>query len=270
MKLSVIIPAYNEEAALPRLLTALKNQTYSDPYEIIVVDNNSTDKTAEVAKSFGVKVVHESQQGFGFAANKGFFSATGDILVRSDADSLPPPQWLERIAKIYKKNNDAVAIGGPIFPLESNRFENFLFYPGSVIWMYILRLFGRGFLFTNTAVKKEVFVKIGGFNPHVYGEDTDLCYRLVKEGKVLIRPQMYTFSSIRRLRSLGAKKFLFQYVIGNEIAKAQKKEITVGLDAVRTDLPYNSLPDNPWPYVYTLPAFFGILLIVMVGLSVVR
>lgn len=250
MKLSVVIPAYNEELFLPRLLTALKNQTIKEPFEIVVADNNSTDRTAEIAKSFGARVVHEKKQGFAYAANAAFFAATGDILVRSDADSVPPPQWLETIATKFQRDKDIIAVGGPLFPLESSTWESFFFYPTSVLWMYILKFLGRGFIFTNMAVKSEIFHELQGFRA-VYGEDTDLCMRMVRKGKVKIFLPMYTYTSIRRMRSLGAKAFLFKYVFGNEIAKAKKKKVTLGLEIVRTNIPYREslVTQNPWLYV---------------------
>jgi glycosyltransferase involved in cell wall biosynthesis len=78
-RVSVIIPCFNEEAVLANCLEALRAQT-SVPLEVIVVDNNSSDKTALIAKKFGVKVVQEKQQGLIPARNKGFSVAKGDIL----------------------------------------------------------------------------------------------------------------------------------------------------------------------------------------------
>lgn len=266
MKLSVVIPAYNEEEFLPRLLSALQNQTYSQPFEIIVADNNSQDNTAEVAKSFGAKVVHEKQQGFAYAANAAFFAADGDILVRSDADSIPPPGWLSEIVKSFENDPELIAVGGPVLPLESTGLVNIIYYPASIIYMYFLRALGRGYLFTNTAVKKEVFYKLKGFRTDIYGEDTDLALRLTKEGKVKINVRMYCYTSIRRVRALGIKDFILKYVIGNEIAKARNQKVTVGLEIVRDVLPYNKnqVEQSPW-----LNIAVGFLLFVLIFLSTI-
>lgn len=266
MKISVVIPAYNEEEFLPRLLTALKNQSFSDNFEIVVADNNSTDKTAEVAKSFGAKVVTEKQQGFAFAANAAFFAANGDILVRSDSDSVPPPNWLQAVYDEFQKDPELIAIGGPIFPLESSGLKNYLYYPAAIAWMYLLRFFGQGYLFTNIAVRKDVFHELKGFRTDVYGEDTDLCLRLTKKGKVRIFPTMYVYSSVRRMHSLGMKNFFTKYIIGNTIAKARKKEVTLGLEVVRTVIPYNAekVKGNPWIYVWLTPILLTLILCICI------
>ncbi len=266
MKLSVVIPAYNEEEFLPRLLTALKKQTFSKPFEIIVADNNSTDNTAKIARSMNAKVVNETKQGFAYAANAAFFAATGDILIRSDADSVPPPQWLEEIYQTFQTNPDIVAVGGPLLPLESNKIQNIIYYPISIIWMYLLKFLGRGFLFTNIAIKKEDFYALKGFRTDIYGEDTDLCLRLKKRGKIIINLKAYTFTSIRRVDSLGIKNFIFKYALGNEIAKAKNKEITVGYETVRTVLAYNEKKITQKPWLTIILGF--ILMIVFITLLI--
>ena len=96
MKLvTVVIAAYNEEKDLPKCLTAITTQNFpKDDYEIIVVDNNSTDKTAEIAKSFGVKVITETKQGNTFAVKKGMDGAMGEIIANTDADTVVFSDWL--------------------------------------------------------------------------------------------------------------------------------------------------------------------------------
>jgi len=84
--ISVIIPAANEEKTLPFCLASLKKQTFSN-FEVIVIDNNSTDKTAAVAQKFGAKVVSEKKQGIIYARERGFQEAKGEIIARTDADT---------------------------------------------------------------------------------------------------------------------------------------------------------------------------------------
>ncbi|RCV51957.1 glycosyltransferase family 2 protein [Marinitenerispora sediminis] len=99
MRISVIVPAFNEEAVIGRCLEALVGQT-SPVDEILVVDNNSTDGTAEVAARFedrGVRVVREPRQGLIPARNRGFDEATGDVLGRIDADTVVERDWSQRL-----------------------------------------------------------------------------------------------------------------------------------------------------------------------------
>lgn len=88
-KISVIIPAFNEENFLPKCLESLKKQDFKD-FEIIVVDNNSKDKTSEISKKFGVKILKEKNQGAAFAREAGFLKARGKIIATTDANTILP------------------------------------------------------------------------------------------------------------------------------------------------------------------------------------
>ncbi len=99
--LSIVIPACNEEHLLKGCLEAIVRQTVA-PDEVIVVDNNSTDRTAAVAAGFSfVTVVHEQQQGIVYARNRGFDLSRGDIIGRIDADTILPPDWVETVKVFY-------------------------------------------------------------------------------------------------------------------------------------------------------------------------
>lgn len=101
VRVSIVIPAYNEERHLRACLQALSSGTVQ-PYEIIVVDNNSTDSTAAVARSFtGVRLVSEPRQGRNFARNTGFDAVRGDIIGRIDADIIVPKDWIAHIQQFY-------------------------------------------------------------------------------------------------------------------------------------------------------------------------
>ena len=93
--ISIIIPAYNEEAFLAATLQAIFSQDY-EHFEVLVVDNGSSDRTAEIARTFPVRLLHEKRQGTMWACECGRKQATGDIIVRMDADCLPPSDWLRR------------------------------------------------------------------------------------------------------------------------------------------------------------------------------
>src|SRR5687767_1835934 len=94
LRVSLVIPAYNEESHLRACLDAVAAQTVR-PFEVIVVDNNSTDTTVAIARSYSfVAVMHESQQGIVYARNAGFNAARGDIIARIDADTHLSPNWI--------------------------------------------------------------------------------------------------------------------------------------------------------------------------------
>lgn len=254
MKISVVVPAYNEEKFLPRLLTSLKNQTYKHPFEIIVVNNNSTDKTAEIAKSYGVKVIFESKRGYGPACQKGFQTASGDIIARADSDYVVPKHWLEKIATEFASDPKLIAIGGPHYPLETSWWENVMFYPALLMWQYGLKLTGRGFFNPNMAVRREYFKKSGGFDTDIhFGEDTNICAKLMKLGRVKLCPSLYIHTSIRRMNDLGLFKTVVSYSFGNQIALMLGREATVGLIPVRVVPNKTPHPHRPWPYLWAPP-----------------
>ncbi len=113
LTLSIIIPAYNEEHQLAACLKSLAAQLDA-PHEVIVVDNNSTDGTAELARSFPfAKVINEPMQGLIPARNRGFAEARGDILARIDADARLAPDWTRRVKMQFEENPDLAGLTGP-------------------------------------------------------------------------------------------------------------------------------------------------------------
>jgi glycosyltransferase involved in cell wall biosynthesis len=130
MRLSFVVPAYNEEAYLPACLESILAQTRSLPAgqaEIIVVNNASTDRTREVALSFpGVTLVDEPRKGLTFARQAGFAAATGSLIANVDADSRLTPGWVAQVLSTFadaehcfaasctEQKRPLVALSGPI------------------------------------------------------------------------------------------------------------------------------------------------------------
>ncbi len=134
MKISLVIPVYNEAEALTACLEAVAQQTVA-PFEVIVVDNNSTDGSVAVAQSYTfVRLVHESKQGVTHARTAGFDAARGDIIARIDADSVLPVDWLEHITDFYGQPNQNAAFTGGAY------FYN-VRLPQAVAWLYNLLAF---------------------------------------------------------------------------------------------------------------------------------
>src|SRR5437879_410088 len=102
MKISVVIPAYNEEEYLPKTLASLQAMDRK-PDEVIIVDASSTDHTGQVIKKFGAKHILVQHRGIGFARQKGLEAATGDIVACTDADTTVPHNWLTRITETLSK-----------------------------------------------------------------------------------------------------------------------------------------------------------------------
>lgn len=169
MKISVVIPAFNEAQKLAACLDALMAQTVL-PHEILVVDNNSADGTAAVAATYdSVRVLSEKQQGRVFARNAGFDAATGDIIARIDADSVVPPDWLAWIAHFYEQPNHkqlALTGGARFYNMRLNRFVSwayaFLVFRFNVLLMGSPTLWGSNMAITKAqwhAVKDEICLR---------------------------------------------------------------------------------------------------------------
>ena len=112
-RFSVIVPADNEGAYLGRTLASLQQQDFQGSYEVVVVDNHSDDDTSDVARSFGVRLVHEPETGVCAARQRGAEAAAGEILVPTDADTEQAQDWLRRIDAIFRCCPEAVAVAGP-------------------------------------------------------------------------------------------------------------------------------------------------------------
>ncbi len=111
LTLSLIIPTYNEQHHLKACLDAIARQTLM-PAEVIVVDNNSTDNTVAIAKSFSfVRVIHESKQGHAPPRNRGFNAAQSDVIARIDADSILDNNWVARVLQDFSNPNIAGVTG---------------------------------------------------------------------------------------------------------------------------------------------------------------
>jgi glycosyltransferase involved in cell wall biosynthesis len=201
MKLiSVVIAAYNEEKDLPKCLTAITTQDFpKDDYEIIVVDNNSTDKTAEIAKSFGAKVVTEIKQGNTFAVKKGMDSASGEIIANTDADTVVFPDWLSTIKKIFE-DKSVVGATGSGYVKTGNQFSDFIYRKIYDAFIGFNFLIGKPhFTGFNMVARRKTYEEIGGINEKfTMSPDVDLGLRLGEKGKIVFSTKLKAITSLRR------------------------------------------------------------------------
>lgn len=214
-RISVVIPAYNEERYLPFCLEALLNQTYpKDKYEVIVVDNNSTDETAETARSYGARVLMEKRQGHVFALNKGMKAAKYEIIAVTDADTEVNNKWLATIEKAFR-DKEVVALTGGAHYGSRSKIINFL---GKMMIQTYFRLhfaLGRtaltGF---NLAVRKNAFYRIRGLDIRYQTfSDVDLGLRMKKVGKVIYCKELSVITSPRRWQK-GSFEDYYKYTSG--------------------------------------------------------
>lgn len=194
--ISVIIPAYNEEKYIGACLQSVVNQDFpKEKYEIIVVNNNSTDKTKEIVqKNFPkVKIIDELKKGVVFARITGINQAKGEIIVFTDADAIAPKNWL---SNYYKEFSDpkVVGAGGYIHFQPSTLFTIFKEHTSN----FSLSLF-KLFTGNNMAFRKEAYERVGGFSPLVnQAEDAYIATKLKEVGKLKIIKKNKVVASSRR------------------------------------------------------------------------
>ncbi|RJQ14637.1 glycosyltransferase [Candidatus Parcubacteria bacterium] len=210
MKFSFIIPAYNEAGYIAATIDSILKETEGEQAEIIVVDNNSSDGTAELVKEKykNIKVVKEKRKGTSFARNRGANEASGEILVFFDADIMVPAGWLEKVKEYLKTSFGVAALGGPYQFSGFNSWQRFwekAYYILGVMphhWLLskVLKI-GAVLIGGNCIVKKTAFEKIRGFDEKFtfYGEDANLAKRLLKVGEVKFCLDLFVFSSPRRV-----------------------------------------------------------------------
>ena len=113
LRISVVIPALDEQDVIGACLESLARQDWYGDLEVIVVDNGSTDATAQIAREAGAVVLHEPRRGVCHARQRGTEAATGDVVVSTDANTTFEPTWLSQIADVMTSRPDVAATCGP-------------------------------------------------------------------------------------------------------------------------------------------------------------
>ncbi|MFP3978298.1 glycosyltransferase [Marinobacter sp. KMM 10035] len=172
--ISVIVPAHNEQDHLAQCLQALMSQDYpKNRYEVIVVDNNSTDSTRKIALSFGVKIIDQKKGPVGAVRNVGASQAAGEFLAFIDADCVAPKNWLSKGAHFLVKPNSVYG-GGCDLPTPPHWIEQ--------AWLLESKFPPKDLLGCCIFIKKADFFDIGLFDERVTsGEDTKLSKSLKKQ-----------------------------------------------------------------------------------------
>ncbi|HJX69009.1 MAG TPA: polysaccharide deacetylase family protein [Dehalococcoidia bacterium] len=218
---SVVIPAYNEEDYLLSCLESIKNQDYAAEYEVIVVDNASTDNTAKIARDWGAKVVYESKQSPACARQKGAEVATGRIIAFTDADTRAPTHWLSTIVWRFLCEPEIVSLSGPYAYCDAGRFSKITSYIGNFLTVITDQLFrkvfrkGSAIWGCNFAVRRSALLEVGGFDTSIkfYGEEYELSLRLKKAGKGCIMPRLFVLTSARRLKRIGIVNQYWNWIV---------------------------------------------------------
>lgn len=213
MKVSVVIPVYNEEKRIKKCLDSLFAQS-EKPDEIIVVNNNSADNTVSIIQKYkDIKILFEKKQGTTPTRNKGFNAAKYHIIARCDADSILPNNWIKKIKEVFSKNEKVVGFTNPIILYDlpvvaKSSLPSDIYYYLSKAIIGIPTLMGP-----SMAIRKEAWLKVRGelcSNDKKVHEDIDLAIHLKKYGEIFFEPDSTVKISGRRIR-YNPSSFFIEY-----------------------------------------------------------
>ena len=214
--ISVVIPAYNEEKAIKKCLNSLVRQKTKFRFEVIVVDNNSSDNTVAVAKEFKnnliLKIVKEKIQGRGAARYAGFEAAKGTIIFTTDADTILPSDWIERYIESFQDPR-VIAVTSPfkITDSRNNRILQCINMPSIELYnLFFGHYWLNGYSF---AIRKDAYIASGKLNKNLNAlDDFEISQRVHKLGKIKYVRDIYAVTSSRRYDQKGILRGAFCYV----------------------------------------------------------
>jgi glycosyltransferase involved in cell wall biosynthesis len=209
--ISAIIPLYNEAEEIAHCLTAFTRQSIAKPFEIVVVDNNSTDGSPDRVSEFAhdhpeldIRLIQETDQGVAAASQAGFEAAKYPLIARTDADTIVADNWLETIDARFS-DPDVSALCGRVSFRDPNPMQKWLCFEQVIAFHQRLHILIKKphFWGFNFAVRKEVFDRTGGFDTRLWlAEDLDLALRiqdsLSAEERIEYAEDMKVLSSSRR------------------------------------------------------------------------
>lgn len=205
LKVSIVIPAYNEEKTIEKTIESLLAQTYGN-FDITVIDNNSKDKTGEIAGKL-VKTILETRQGYIFAVKRGIAETDGEILTICDADSIYPSDWLSVMVRKFEKKG-VVAVYGTSRFHDTGWFTSFTSLAAYSTFLVVSKFLGldntAGF---NFLFRRDACDAVGGYDENWKWGSPDIEFgkRLGKIGRVSLKLKAVKTSS-RRFKKGGFLK----------------------------------------------------------------
>ena len=187
-RVSVVVCSYNAERTMEACLASLEHLNYPD-YEVIVVNDGSTDRTLEIAECFPyARIISQANKGLSVARNVGAEAATGEIVAYTDSDCVADPDWLTYLVATMERKQ-LVACGGPNFPPPEDSLvpSAVAVSPGGPTHVLLTDETAEHIAGCNMAFRRDALLALGGFDP-VYraaGDDVDICWRFQDAGHTI-------------------------------------------------------------------------------------
>lgn len=244
MKISFVIPAYNEERHLPQCLAAVERELARTPCEaeVIVVNNASTDSTGEVARGYSfVRVVDEPHKGLVRARHAGLAASAGELIANIDADTMPPEGWLATVLAEFSEDERLAALSGPFIyydlPMLHRALTRLFYIAGYLSYLANHYVFRAGAMLQggNFVVRRAHLERAGGFDTSIefYGEDTDVARRIGRVGRVKWTFRLPMYASGRRLKHEGVILTGARYAANYFYMLARGKPLTATYTDIR-------------------------------------
>ena len=276
--ISVIIPAKNAAITLRECLQAVLNQEgwqLGLDYEVIVVDDGSTDETARIAEDSNVTVIRQPNKGAAAARNAGAKISTGNVLAFTDADCAPAPNWLNNLTRPFQ-NPEVVGVKGVYRTHQTGLTARFVQLEYEYKYARMQNQAAIDFIDTySAAYHKEIFVLNGGFDEsYIYLEDQELSFRLARKGyRLVFEPLAVVYhyhdpdlsEYLRRKFGIGYwKAFMLKWIpektlTDSHTAPTQRAEILL-LAILLATIPFIAL----WPYYASLLFLFILAMFISV------
>ncbi len=234
--MTVAICVYNGAGDLDRCLASLRALRYPN-YEVLVVDDGSTDGSAAVGRRYAARVIELGRVGRGMARSTAIDEAQGEYVVFLDADEEADPDWLARLWRMHDRLGVATT-GGPNRPFPDAGWQERAVGGAPGVAMPIVRADGTctHLPTCNFSIRAEVARRVGGFNENlpVLGEDLHICYRLIESGQDLY---FHPTASVRHHRRRSIRGYLKQMFDYGRYARATNEPLGFSLVDIETDLP---------------------------------
>ncbi len=213
MRVSVIVPTFNEEKIIEKCLLSLKRQTFRD-YELVVVDGHSKDGTVGIARKYVDEVIFDEGKGAAAARNLAVRKVKSEIVAFVDGDTIVPENWIEVLVRAFDKG--AVGVGGPLLPEGGTLVDEiFFFLMADLVRRMSSRFGSHHFSGNNCAYSREIYLKSGGFREDLdMLDDVEFSMRVGKYGKEIFEPKMVAVASIRRTKQKGHFASVKSYLRG--------------------------------------------------------